>query len=124
MEASSSDDEDSDVEKNFALLTERGGRGAEEGERDHVGEDVDDFSDDDEEGSDGGNEEEEDEEGSDAGEEESDADEEEEEAEAGGDSDASEEDDDNADDEGPENAGCSGEIQTREDIKNGEFVVS
>ncbi|XP_010739655.3 ribosomal RNA processing protein 36 homolog [Larimichthys crocea] len=118
VEASSSDDEDSDVEKNFALLTERGGRGAEEGERDHVGEDEDDFGDDDEEGSDGGNEEEEDEEGSDAGEEESDADEEEEEAEAGGDSDASEEDDDNADDEGPENAGCSGEIQTREDIKN------
>ncbi|KAG8014491.1 Ribosomal RNA processing protein 36-like protein [Nibea albiflora] len=110
-EASSSDEEDSDVEKNFALLTERGGRGAEVGERDRVGEDEDDFSDDDEEGSDGGGEGEEDEEGSDAGEEED-------EAEGEGDSDASEEDDDDDDDEAPENAGCSSEIQTREDIKN------
>ncbi|KAI3352664.1 hypothetical protein L3Q82_020137 [Scortum barcoo] len=99
--ASSSDDEDSDVEKNFALLTERG-RGAEEEEQDCGGEE--DFSDDDEEeeedGSDvGEEEEEEDEEGSDAGEEESDGGEEE-------------------DEDDPEDAGGSSEIQTREDIKN------
>ncbi|XP_051237290.1 ribosomal RNA processing protein 36 homolog [Dicentrarchus labrax] len=104
--ASSSDDEDSDVEKNFALLTERGG--VEEGEQYHE----EDCSDDDEDGSDGG---EEDEEGSDAGEEEEDGGEEEEED---GVSAASDDDDDDDDDEEPQEAGCSGEIQTREDIKS------
>ncbi|XP_037621738.1 ribosomal RNA processing protein 36 homolog [Sebastes umbrosus] len=111
--ASSSDDEDSDVERNFALLTERGG--VEGGEPYHGGEEED--SDDDEEGSDGGTEEEGGEEGSDVGEEVSDGGEVEGEVEGDeeedGDSEASE---DEADEE-PEEAGGSGEINTRDDIK-------
>ncbi|XP_029284466.1 ribosomal RNA processing protein 36 homolog [Cottoperca gobio] len=105
MAASSSDDEDSDVERNFALLTERGG--AEEGEPYLGGEEE--FSDEDEEGSDGGTKEQEGEEGSEAGEEEGAVEEDEEED---GDSEASEEDD-----EDPEEAGGSSEIQTRDDVK-------
>ncbi|XP_044045338.1 ribosomal RNA processing protein 36 homolog [Siniperca chuatsi] len=120
MAASSSDDEDSDVEKNFALLAERGGGGgAEEGERHHGGDEE--LSDDDEEGSDGGDEEAEDEE--DVGEEASDDEVEEEEEdvegveEEEGGSEGSE-DEEEEDDEDAEDAGGSGEIQTREDIKN------
>ncbi|XP_041789624.1 ribosomal RNA processing protein 36 homolog isoform X2 [Chelmon rostratus] len=109
----SSSDEDSDTEKNFALLTERG-RGAEEGERYHGGEEEEEFSDDDDEGSDGGSEEEEDDGASDAGEGESDG--EEEEAEGDGDSEGSEEEEEEEDGD-PEDAGGSSEIQTREDIK-------
>ncbi|XP_040891378.1 ribosomal RNA processing protein 36 homolog [Toxotes jaculatrix] len=118
--ANSSDDEDSDVEKNFALLTERGRGGAVEGEPYYRGEEEEE-----EEGSEDGDEEEEDEKESGGGEEESDDGEEEEEAEGDeeedGDSEASEEeeeeDDDDDDDEEPEAAGGSSEIQTREDIK-------
>ncbi|XP_040001115.1 ribosomal RNA processing protein 36 homolog [Xiphias gladius] len=102
--AVSSDDEGSDVEKNFALLTERGGGGGwtEEGEEEEE------FGDQEVDGSDDGDEEESggDEEESDEGEEEE-GDEEEE----GG----SEEEED--DDEDPEVVGGSSEIQTREDIK-------
>ncbi|KAK9540791.1 hypothetical protein VZT92_003219 [Zoarces viviparus] len=102
--SSSSGDEDSDVERNFALLTERGGV-AEEGEPHHGGEEEVSEEDEEEEGSDGGAEEEEGgEEGSDGGEEEEEEDE---------DSEASEEDVD----EGPEEAGGSGEVQTRDVIK-------
>ncbi|XP_076585535.1 ribosomal RNA processing protein 36 homolog isoform X2 [Chaetodon auriga] len=109
-----SSDEDSDTEKNFTLLTERG-RGAEVGERNPGGEEEGGFSDDGDEGSAGSSEEEEDEGESDGGEEESDGSEdEEEEAEGGGDSEGSEEEEE---DEEPEDAGGSSEIQTRDDIK-------
>ncbi|XP_020516250.2 ribosomal RNA processing protein 36 homolog [Labrus bergylta] len=109
MEASSSEEEDSDVERNFMLLTERGGGGGGGGEEQNAEEDISD--DDDDEGSDSGEDEEEEEEGSDVGEEDSDGGEEEDE-----DSEASEEEEE--DDEEPEAAGGSGEIETREDIKN------
>ncbi|KAM6941478.1 ribosomal RNA processing protein 36 homolog isoform 2-T2 [Lycodopsis pacificus] len=100
--SSSGDEEDSDVERNFALLTERGV--AEEGEPHHGGEEEVSEEDEEEEGSDGdAEEEEEEEEGSDGGEEE----------EEDQDSEASEEDVD----EGPEEAGGSGEVQTRDGIK-------
>ncbi|XP_034534169.1 ribosomal RNA processing protein 36 homolog [Notolabrus celidotus] len=106
MAASSSDEEDSDVERNFALLSERvqGGGGGEES-----WDQEEEVNDEEEEGSDvGEEEEEEEEEGSDAGEEEEDGGEEED-----GDSEASEEEEE----EESEVAGGSGEIQTREDIK-------
>ncbi|KAM9856794.1 ribosomal RNA processing protein 36 homolog isoform 1-T2 [Aulostomus maculatus] len=86
---SNSEGEDSDAEKNFALLTERRGE-AEDGSQ-HLQEDEE-FSDDEESD----------------GEEEDDGEEEEED----GESEASEEED-----EEPDVAGCSSEIQTREDIK-------
>ncbi|XP_068444805.1 ribosomal RNA processing protein 36 homolog [Clinocottus analis] len=120
MAASSSDD-DSDVERNFALLTKRGGGGAEEVEPLYGGEE--DFSDEDEEGSDGGQEEEggeegdEGEEGSDVGKEASDGSEEEEEDDDE-DSNASEDDGDEDDADEDSEAGGSGEIQTRDDVKN------
>ncbi|KAK5865500.1 hypothetical protein PBY51_019766 [Eleginops maclovinus] len=117
MAANISDDEDSDVERNFALLTKRGG--TEEGESFHQGGEDEESSDDEEEGSDGGAEEEEDDdEGSDVAEEASEGGEEKEEAAEGeeeedGDSEAS----DDEEDEDPEEDGGSSEIQTREDIK-------
>ncbi|XP_060882295.1 ribosomal RNA processing protein 36 homolog isoform X1 [Labrus mixtus] len=101
IEASSSEEEDSDVERNFALLTKRG---EEEEEEQNAEEDISDDDDDDDEGSDSGEDEEEEEEGSDVGEEEDE------------DSEASEEEEE--EDEEPEAAGGSGEIETREDIKN------
>ncbi|XP_074540415.1 ribosomal RNA processing protein 36 homolog [Halichoeres trimaculatus] len=103
MMESSSDEEDSDAERNFALISERsqGGGGGEQ-DQEEISED--------EEGSDAGKEEEEEgEEG-----EGSDASEEEDEEEEDGDSEASEEEEE----EEPVVAGGSGEIQTREDIKN------
>ncbi|KAM7008873.1 ribosomal RNA processing protein 36 homolog [Tautogolabrus adspersus] len=107
IEASSSEEEDSDVERNFALLTERGGGGEEQNAEE-------DISDDDDGGSESGEDEEEEEEqeGSAVVEEDSDGGEEED-----GDSEASEEEEEEEDEE-PEAAGGSGEIQTREDIKN------
>ncbi|XP_031719207.1 ribosomal RNA processing protein 36 homolog [Anarrhichthys ocellatus] len=115
--SSSSGDEDSDVERNFALLTERG-RVAEVGEPHHGGEEEEEVSEEDEEeeGSDGGAEEEEEEE-EEGGEEGSDGGEEEEEDE---DSEASEEDVD----EGPEVAGGSSEVQMRDDMKKELSIMS
>ncbi|XP_070836094.1 ribosomal RNA processing protein 36 homolog [Chaetodon trifascialis] len=110
-----SSDEDSDTEKNFTLLTERG-RGAEEGERNHGGEEEEGFSNDGEEGSAGGDEEEEDKGESDGGKEESDGSEDEEE-EPEGDADSEDSEEEEEEDEEPEDEGGSSEIQTRDDIK-------
>ncbi|XP_078128683.1 ribosomal RNA processing protein 36 homolog [Sander vitreus] len=99
--SSDDDDEDSDVERNFALLTERG-RGAEEGEPYRGGEEEEELSHDD------GDDDDEEEDGLDEGERE-------EEEEEDGDGETSEDED--GGDEEPEEAGGSGEIQTRDDIK-------
>ncbi|XP_023130049.2 ribosomal RNA processing protein 36 homolog isoform X2 [Amphiprion ocellaris] len=97
--ASGSNDEDSDVEKNFVLFTERGGGRTEEEEQHPGGEEG--SGDEEEDGSDSGDEEESEEGGEEdeeEGDEEEDGDEEEE-------------------DEDPEDVGGSSEIQTKEDIR-------
>ncbi|XP_071359267.1 ribosomal RNA processing protein 36 homolog [Trachinotus anak] len=118
--AHSSDDEDSDVEKNFALLTDRGGGGgAEEGKQYHREEEEEEFSDDSdmEEEEEGSDKEEEDEEESAGAEDESDDGEEEEEAEGDEEEDGDSEAPEEEDDEDAEVVGGSSGIQTREDIK-------
>ncbi|KAG7485945.1 hypothetical protein JOB18_021473 [Solea senegalensis] len=100
---SSSDDEDSDVEKNFALLTERRGGEGEEGDENNRDEEEEE-----EEGPDGAEEEEEEEEK--VGEAEGEEIEED-------DNDEEDHDDDDDSDEDPEAVGGSSEIQTREDLK-------
>ncbi|KAK2817571.1 hypothetical protein Q5P01_025762 [Channa striata] len=114
--ASSRDDEDSDVEKNFTLLTERQAAGGWAEEEDEVSEEE-------EEGSDAGEEEESDGSGgeSDVGEEdeEVEGDEKEEEGDDSKDSEEEDEDDDDDDDddEDLEDVGGSSGLQTREDIQ-------
>ncbi|KAM4585077.1 ribosomal RNA processing protein 36 homolog isoform 1-T3 [Odontesthes bonariensis] len=114
--ASSSDDEGSDVEKNFALLTKRGEASGGTEEWYHRGpeeEEVEEVSDGREEDDSDGEEEEDDEEGSDGGEEEdSDDGEEDEEGETSEDS-----EEDVNDDEDPDLDGGNNEIQTKEDIR-------
>ncbi|KAF1394422.1 hypothetical protein PFLUV_G00000110 [Perca fluviatilis] len=107
---SSSDDEDSDVERNFALLTERG-RGAQEGEEEEELSRDEEEEEEVEEGEDGSDEGEEEEE------EEEEEGEEEEEEEEDGESETSEDEEGDGVDEEPEEAGGSGEIQTTDDIK-------
>lgn len=104
----SSDDEDSDAERNFTLIAQRGGA---EGDAEEIRDDEeeDEEKDDEEEDND-----EEEEEGKGVEPEDSDTED------SNDDDDDEDEDEDDNNDEDPQATGGSSELQTRDDVKKGE----